>query len=79
MEPLEAKELSEDFTGLRHRVLSDGVVQISCLGVVRALIPLVHGHPVHRSCEVEVPMARNTPLMLRLKDGGSHSYLHQSG
>jgi hypothetical protein len=47
-EPLESKELSEGFTGLHHHVLLDGSVQVSCLGVVRALAPLVAGHPPTR-------------------------------
>ncbi len=35
--PLESKELSEDFTGLRHHVLEDWSVQVSCVAVIRIL------------------------------------------
>jgi hypothetical protein len=52
----EVLELSEDFTGLRHRELPDG-----------SLRP-----PVSRGCGA---MARETPLMLRLKDAWSCLYL----
>ena len=68
-EPLESKELSEDFTGLRHHVLLDGSVQVSCLGVVRALAPLVAGHPPTRGNKHDIPMTRESPLQLREADG----------
>ena len=65
-ESLESKELSKDFTGLRHHVLGDGSVQVSCVGVIRALVPLVALHPLSRANMEDTPMARDMPLALRL-------------
>ena len=72
-EPLESKELSEDFTGLRHHVLADGSIQVSCVGVIRALIPLVALHPLSRAKMDVTPMARDMPLALRMAAESTHA------
>ena len=72
-EPLESKELSEDFTELRHHVLADGSIQVSCVGVIRALIPLVAPHPLSRAQMDVTPMARDMPLALRMAAESTHA------
>jgi len=72
-EPLESKELSEDFTGLRHHVLDDGSVQVSCVGVIRALVPLVLAHVLPRAGMDDTPMSRDMPLQLRMAPESSHA------
>ena len=66
-------ELREDFTGLRHHVLEDGSVQVSCVGVIQALVPLVAHHPLSRANMEDMPMARDMPLALRMATKSSHA------
>ena len=55
--PPESAELSENFTGLKHEVLSSTVTRISCGAVVRNLVDLVAPFLPHFS-----PMVPATPL-----------------
>jgi len=64
-EPFPSEELSEDFTGLCHHRLGPSRTEVSCVGVLRRLIPLVAPYPPpsHHDCplpEDAIRQLRNT-------------------
>jgi hypothetical protein len=64
--PPESAELSENFTGLRHEVLSPTVTRISCGAVVRNLVDLVAPHLHHVPSPVPLfPLSESSIKRLR--------------
>jgi hypothetical protein len=62
-------DLSEDFTGLRHRVLSADSTEISCKGVIRRLERHLSSFPVHDGTDLRTPLP--VDVLRRLRVGPS--------
>jgi len=54
-EPLPSEELSEDFTGLRHHRVGPSMTEISCMGVLKRLVPLVANYATPSYYECPLP------------------------
>ena len=63
-ETIVARELSEDFTGLRHTVVGPYTTTISCGGVIRRLRVLLTDHPLVGSESSRWPLAAMAPRVL---------------
>jgi hypothetical protein len=66
-EPLPSEELSEDFTGLCHHVLSTTRTEISCAGVIMRLVPILARHPP-LAYVVECPLPSDAVRVLRAQE-----------
>jgi hypothetical protein len=63
--PPEPVELSENFTGLRHRRTGPHTTEMSCLGVLRSLSDLIAPYPMKAGTHFDVPLPVNAIARLR--------------
>ena len=70
--PPESAELSENFTGLRHRRIDARSVEISCLGVIRSLAELIAPYPLSSAVHYDTPMP--TDALRELQAGPTERY-----
>ena len=63
--PPEPAGLSENFTGLRHHPIGGRSIEISCLGVIRALEELLQPHAPDPNMPHDVPLPADALSRLR--------------
>ena len=64
-ESLAEMAITEDFTGLRHRPTPDGLIAVSCEGVIRRLGDMIAPWPLTRTQTCDSPMAETALRALR--------------
>jgi len=70
--PPEPSELSENFTGIRHRRVGPHTVELSCVGVIRQLEDLILPYPPLHGARFDVPLPADA--LSRLREGPSVAY-----